>query len=288
MTFDEIRQLAEGVRDIPLVQVLPLTGALPDNSDKARWHTSQGVISVTGMKFMNWNQATGGGGAIDLVMHLQHLGFKAAVFWLRDHFAITSMPPQYDPPPKQHLRLPARDERKLPQVIRYLVTRRSLPYSLINNLIDSGRLYADKRANAVFLLWEKEQMAVGAELRGTSRFAWRGMAPGSRKTCGYFAIKNMHAKTIILCESAIDAISCFTIHEDCSCISTAGANPSPPWITSFTSQGYQVYCGFDSDPTGEHTANKMIALHPEIRRLRPAKHDWNDVLTSVFPHTTLT
>ena len=67
-------------------KVLPLCGARPDHDDKRKWHTPAGVLSVTGAKFMNWNCGPGGGGAIDLVIHLNHLDFKAAVDWLAQHF----------------------------------------------------------------------------------------------------------------------------------------------------------------------------------------------------------
>ncbi len=40
----------------------------------------------------------------------------------------------------------------------------------------------------------------------------------------------------------------------------------------------QVCCGFDADPTGDDMARAMIALHPQVRRLRPRLADWNDVL----------
>ncbi len=73
MTSQQIREQADRVRAIPLPAVLRLTGAQRDRHDKAKWHTAQGVLSISGMKFMNWNQGTGGGGAIDLVMHLNHL-----------------------------------------------------------------------------------------------------------------------------------------------------------------------------------------------------------------------
>jgi hypothetical protein len=43
-----------------------------------------------------------------------------------------------------------------------------------------------------------------------------------------------------------------------------------------------VYCGFDSDATGDTMAAQMIALHPSLRRLRPSRHDWNDVLESRY------
>jgi hypothetical protein len=43
------------------------------------------------------------------------------------------------------------------------------------------------------------------------------------------------------------------------------------------------FCGFDSDGAGDRLAQRMIALYPTIRRLRPPNHDWNDVLQSHPP-----
>ncbi len=43
------------VRHIDLKEVLNRTGAVKDNTDKAKWRTCQGVISVTGQKFINWS-----------------------------------------------------------------------------------------------------------------------------------------------------------------------------------------------------------------------------------------
>ena len=81
-----MQERANRVRGISLPAVLLATGAKPDRNDKARWHTSRGVISITGCKFMNWNLSTGGGGAIDLVIHLNGLDFKGAVAWLCRRF----------------------------------------------------------------------------------------------------------------------------------------------------------------------------------------------------------
>ena len=86
MTFGQRRDLAQRLRTIPLEQVLPLCGARPDPDDHRKWHTPAGVLSVTGAKFMNWTLGAGGGGAIDLVIQLHHLDFKAAVNWLAGYF----------------------------------------------------------------------------------------------------------------------------------------------------------------------------------------------------------
>lgn len=272
------REAAERLRAIPLATVLPLCGAEPDRHDKQKWHTPAGTLSVTGAKFINWNRGVGGGGAIDLVIHLKNLGFLDALDWLGRNFAGFVPPALTAPTSRPALQLPSPNSGNLPRVRRYLEQQRGIAPVTIDSLIQSGALYADSRANAVFLLRGNQNDPVGAELRGTTERHWRGMAPGSSKDLGCFGLPSALAPTLILCESAIDAISCFELHPHCRCLSTAGARPDPLWLTPLLAQASEVYCGFDADPTGDAMAVAMTALHPVVKRLRPALHDWNDVL----------
>lgn len=271
------RERAHRLRAVPLASVLQLSGAEPDPDDPAKWHTRQGVLTVTGAKFMNWNCGRGGGGAIDLVMHLQQVGFGPALEWLEKYFAAAATVPVL-PPPRLPLSLPPLVPEHLEKVRRYLIQDRHLPAALLEPLIRSGDLYADARANAVFVLRGKLGQPVGAELRGTSAWNWRGMAPGSRKDHGFFALPANSLEAIVLCESAIDAISCHALHPHYRCLSTAGARPNPAWLAELVSQVHQLYCGFDFDETGEAMARSMMTLYPSIQRLRPSRKDWNDVL----------
>jgi hypothetical protein len=278
MTLWQRQERAHCLRAIPLESVLPLCGAQPDHYDQRKWHTSAGVLSVSGAKFMNWSCGSGGGGAIDLVIHLNHLDFKASLDWLAYHFPGALSPPPFAPTAPSHLKLPPPDPTKLGRVKHYLVTQRRIAPTLLDPLIQSGALYADSRANAVFLLLGKQNLPVGAELRGTTQVPWRGLTPGTQKDQGFFSIPVAPLPAIILCESAIDAISCFALHPQHRCLSTAGARPNPRWLKPLLDQGCKVYCGFDTDPAGEQMAQAMIALHPSVKRLRPSGHDWNDVL----------
>jgi hypothetical protein len=80
MNFDHFP--ADRLRAVPLETVLTLCGARRDRHDRAKWHTERGPLSVTGAKFFNWHQHQGGGGAIDLVMHLAGVDYRTARRWL--------------------------------------------------------------------------------------------------------------------------------------------------------------------------------------------------------------
>jgi hypothetical protein len=86
MNRDDLCRRATAVRALALEAVLLLRGAVRDRHDRSKWHTEQGPVSISGAKFMNWRRGHGGGGAIDLVMHLAEADFRTAVAWLEQHF----------------------------------------------------------------------------------------------------------------------------------------------------------------------------------------------------------
>jgi hypothetical protein len=304
MSFGDLKNSADYVRGIGLEEILKQTGSIKHRYDKSKWQTCQGVISVSsnGQKFMNWTAGIGGGGAIDLVIHLNECNFKMAVIWLLDNIASfnfnfnigKTLKPEAtgprEPQPtinvnvkaRAALALPERDVNRMPQVYNYLSYVRGIPGKIINLIMDSGKLYADNRGNAVFLLLGKEKKVVGAELRGTTGLRWQGMASGSRKDLGAFYVKSPKPEKVVICESAIDAISYFALHPDCLAISTSGATPNPAWLSLFIDKGFEIFCGFDADYTGDRMADRMINIYPGIKRIRPAKQDWNEVLKARF------
>jgi hypothetical protein len=85
-SFEDIKKKAAYVRNIELSEVLKRAGYSPDCRDGTKWHTCRGIISVTDRKFMNWTLGAGGGGAIDLAIHLKQCDFKTAVSWLSKNF----------------------------------------------------------------------------------------------------------------------------------------------------------------------------------------------------------
>ena len=109
------------MRELPLESVLRARGAVRDRRDKHKWHTDQGPLSITGARFMNWQQGVGGGGAIDLALHLGERDFRAAVLWLARNVAGIAASDNLQTPrssstpagAKRALRLPVRNDAKL-------------------------------------------------------------------------------------------------------------------------------------------------------------------------------
>ena len=279
MTRDDFRRLADAVRTIPLEVVLTSWDAVRDRQDRSRWQSPRGPLSVTGAKFFSWHDSQGGGGAIDLVMYLGGWEARQAIAWLARHLgqhvagtnptvgtsadakpasrpdapsgSAGSSPGSTHPGhehgglptprgPRPQLHLPAVSLTQLPRLRSYLLQQRGLSATILASLIDEGKLYADPRGNAVFvMLAGKPHRPIGAELRGTGHRVWRGLAPGTCKNAGFFWIGDPGSPQIVLCESAIDAISCFQLHTPgqeaqpsraCLCISTAGVRPDAPWL----------------------------------------------------------
>jgi len=295
VTPRDFRRRAEAVRSIPLEIVLTHWGVERDRHDRHQWRTERGPLSVTGAKFFNWHRREGGGGAIDLVMHFSGCEVHAAVEWLERQLGsvptAASSTAAYSRPSStsascgdarvkpRGLHLPAPNLANLARLRRYLTEQRYLAADVLEPLIDAGKVYADQRANAVFLMVAgKANRPMGAELRGTGQRTWRGLAPGTCKDAGYFWIGVPGFGEIVLCESAIDAISCFQLRPASICISTAGVRTNPPWLQPLLARGYDIYCGFDDDQPGNAASHQMIRQNPAIKRLRPPAHDWNDAL----------
>ena len=135
MTAWARREEADRLRAIPLPAVLRALGAEPDRHDTHKWHTPAGVLSVNGAKFINWNRGRGGGGAIDLVMHLHSLRFHDALDWLGRQFAgvapsvspptiLCSAKSAHAPVANRPWQLPGPHAGHLPRVRRYLTEQR--------------------------------------------------------------------------------------------------------------------------------------------------------------------
>lgn len=298
---DAQKKVADRMRALPIADILDALGFLPDPKDKTKWRTDGFIISVgTGAKAGKWfdhHADHGRGGAIDLVSHVMGGDFKDSLAWLADRFGeaqtAANLTAEYRSRARSEVRAaieerlpfipPSPTPKNWPKVRRWLIEIRALPTSYVDQLHERGDIYADARHNAVFIARDPAtDEIVGAELKGTveidgDRFA--GLAVGSKKSLGGFRLGSIaRAAAIYLVESAIDAVSLYTLRResgdrDFAVVSTAGVRGTVPAFLEKLRDGVTRFCAFDNDAAGDTAAKKL-----GWDRVRPERHDWNDDL----------
>jgi hypothetical protein len=134
-------------RGADLTAVLRSLGAERDRYDKAKWRIDGQVISVRGEKFYDHVAGHGGGGAVDLVMHVRDVPFHEALAYL-DSAALPQAPASSgsslgrmgrdDAALGLPFRPPHPNDESWPGVRDYLVAERRLPGTLVNELYSRG------------------------------------------------------------------------------------------------------------------------------------------------------
>ena len=171
----------ERCRNIPLDRVAAALGYRQDPADRARFKREGPIISINGEKFFVHLRGSGGGGAIDLVIHATRWRFAHALRFLegRERWGNTTAIPAG----KRRLRLPSPSHRAWPKVRDALVRQRALSADVLEGCLSRGVLYADDRLNAVFVCRNASANPTGAEIIGTAAPAgtkrFRGMLAAS-------------------------------------------------------------------------------------------------------------
>lgn len=293
------KQQAEGLRDLPLEDVAYDLGLEEDDKGRHRWKGQGHIISIDGSKFYDLGgEQRGGGGAIDLVMHVKGCEFKQAVAWLSDCFGTEGMlkavryhageqatliakgesAPRFTPPTP--------DESRWPAVHHYLTHTRKLPENWVKALHASGLVYADDRQNAVFVQRSLDGKITGAFVRPTTGLdnTFLGLAPGSKRSAGWFYMRCSGSETdlvqrAVLTKSPIDALSKAVLDQPHSqrtlYLATDSARSLP---YEFLREVSQVVVAYDNDAAGNETAKQIKQLVPHATRHRPKAKDWNEEL----------
>jgi len=270
------------VRDIPLCDVFIMCGYSPDRADEHQYKTDIGRISIDaikGSKFFNHDLSTGGGGAIDLVMHLQNCSMSEACDFLGANFDIDTIAKaaayKAETDIKKVLSEPPKPvESNWLKVRDYLVNIRKLSENIIDNMHKKLKIYADDHTNACFAYG-----ASGAEIRSTvGKFkGFRGSKIDHFKV-GY----DKDIKNVAFTESAVEAISFVELYPGWGALSISGSRGAEALVDiakNLEKDGFKVYAGFNADKAGDKLSDSFIKLAPSVERIRPPTGmDWNDVL----------
>lgn len=285
----QAKEQAARLRSLPLEKVAQALGCYQVERD--RWESPAGKLSITDSKFFNHEQEQGGGGAFDLVMHVNDCTYSEALAWLRDQYdpsaaiaaaveaARIKAEAEVEKAPPRPFEAPQHVETKWPRVREYLTTVRGLAGALVDKLKESGWLGADRRANAFFIKMAGGE-AVAAELRGTGRSDFKGSALGSSSKEGVFVV-NGGKQRLAVCESAIDAISYVQLHPEATAISTGGTGKwraALPFIEQYGKHYQEHVCASDNGVGGEG-----MAMNLELPHDAPPNgfKDWNEALKAV-------
>ncbi len=282
------------LRSLPLEQVAAALGCYQTPELRAKdvhqWETPAGKMNIDGQKFFNHEEGKGGGGAFDLVMHINDCTYTEALAWLRDSFdpaaavkafeesarlraqvdVVKAAPAPFRPP--QH------DELRWPRVRKYLTEIRGLASALVDKLKADGWIGADFRSNAFFLKVVGNR-PVAAELRGTGNSQFKGSR--GRSSEGVFPVMTPGATKLAVCESAIDAISYVQLHPVCSAIATGGTGKhaaARAYLDKHGSQYQEIVCASDNGVGGSGMALALDLPHePPPNGI----NDWNDAVKAL-------
>jgi 5S rRNA maturation endonuclease (ribonuclease M5) len=291
--------IANKVRDLPLKDVAYELGLEPDPFDKHKWQNEQHIINITGSKFYDWKQMKGGGGAIDLVMHLNECDYKQSVATLCDRFgegatleAVTYKTREIiRNEPVQEFIPPVPEQSLWLSVKQYLTRTRKLPSGLVDKLHEQGLVYADQNQNVVFIRRSiNESKITGASLRGTAGEdnQFKGLAKGSKRKEGWFYLTQGEqsrdpVRRVVLVESPIDAMSLAVLERTDSVktlyLSTDGAGVIP---IEYLQSVKDVVIAFDRDRTGQEMTQRIQSQLPQAVCKEPKAIDWNQDLVNTF------
>lgn len=284
------KEAAARLRELPLEQVAQALGChkTPKTvaKDKELWESPAGKITIKGSKFYNQETGVGGGGAFDLVMHLQDCKYAEALAWLRDTFdpaaavqaavdaaRIRAEAEVAKAPPKPFT-APEHDERHWPRVREYLTTVRALAGALVDQLRAAGWLGADYRKNAFFLKQDGNR-TTSAELKGTGRSLYSGSI--GRSSEGVFVVAGGNEK-LAVCEAPIDAISYVQMHPQSTAIAVGGSGKwraAINYLVKHRDRFMAVVCASDNDKAGADMADNLGLPHEPPQS---PYGDWNEAL----------
>ncbi|MBD2248210.1 MobV family relaxase [Nostoc sp. FACHB-888] len=189
------------------------------------WVGGNHIINIDASQFTDFSNGSslGGNSAIDLVKHVNQCNQTTAIAWLGERFGevgakraaiahaqkvaadiIQTQPvPQFTPP--------IEDKANWSGVEHYLTQKRGIPSDCVQMLHNQGLVYADSKANVVFVMRDLNGKTKGAFLEGAvNNFSGYELGTVRRDSWFYFTLgkkPNEQTSTVVLSFSPIDAIS---------------------------------------------------------------------------------
>ena len=316
----QLNRTVDQLRDLPLDDVAWHLGLIHDKKGSGRWKGHDCIINIDDSKFHDFapGKNKGGGGAIDLVMHVNGCNFKQAIAWLNDRFGEEGMQRTVthrakiraseivEKEPAQRFIQPRESENQWDAVYNYLTIKRGLPENIVDSLHEKGIVYADSHQNAVFAMHSFSGVdkvsqlqsvkkipapTVGAFLRGTrgENNSFMGYAVGTKRSQGSFYVDlggqvGDEIQRLVLCKSPIDALSYLTLEQMAAKKASIkgtiylALDSTRNLPVTLLKDIPEVIAAYDKDEAGNQIAQDIQNLLPQTTIIQPIEKDWNQQL----------
>jgi hypothetical protein len=301
--------LADQVRGIPLRDVLERYGfeVRPEGSTLRAKDAHHNIVA-TGSRWFDNTAGIGGGGAIDLVIHLAKVNFAEACRSLADGLPSLaagqtrlSIPKSWreSPHPEKQTfeqlaaRYAVREDSHWPVGRAYLIEYRKISPALVDELHARGSIFAnDHRPNPslVFLHRDLHGKVRGATLRDTKHQSVFRPCLGN-KLSAWFTVGDLaKADRIVAVESPIDALSYYSLFgcrgESLAAVSCAGATVSRELMLHAYEGRRSFVVALDNDFAGQRGWQKAREETLDWAGFKlswdsPRRKDWNDDLITI-------
>ena len=301
----EVRSLELKTQQLRDLELLDVAWELGLDYERERWRGHGHIINIDGSKFYDFSpdQQKGGGGAIDLVMHVNQCNFRQAVVWLHERFgeagveraAIAHVKNRaadiIQAEPRPQFTPPVENKANWPAVERYLTQQRGIPSDCLQMLQNLGLLYADDQQNAVFVMRDLEGQTSGAFLRGTrgENNSFKGYSKGTKRSDSWFYFGLGGQATdkvahVLLCSSPIEAVSRAMLEyfvrgnvppERTLYMAVDNINSLP---VERLQNVPNILVTFGKDQSTNAAAQRVLELLPQSQQVLSKAADWNQQL----------
>lgn len=250
------------------------------------------------------------GSIIDFVMHFENIDKAAAIDKLAKYIGADT---KYSLTPIQNSAQQFTDKEKTPLVLpekaktmknifAYLINTRKIDSQIVNHWVRNGNLYQDTHNNCVFVTVDKYGKANFASQKGTNTSKpFQADVKGSDYNCCHFI--NNNAKSLIVCEAAIDLMSVQTILKangrnlnNYNYLSLNGVSKTHAVLNALQSSNTDtVILATDNDKAGEQARTELKELASKfdenikfIDYVPKNEKDWNAELVSNVQRETNT
>jgi len=279
----------EDLRQIPLVQVALKLGLTPTekSGDYVRFRNGEInlVINESKNQYVDNKSEKQGFGSINFLRDFANYDFKQAVEFLGNDFPSVDIARElkhskerdnliHSAVVKEIAELPKEQPLNTRNIVEYLTKTRAIEPALVQELLDSKKLYADKLNNCVFTN-ENNNFAYVRGTHATKRFV------ANKGQMDFIKHKNTNEpEQIFLFESVIDLLSYRTLNPDDKGIfvSIQGSAMANRFNELELNKYKNVVCCFDNDEQGKRFDEKVKEIFPNAIVKKSNEKDFNDDL----------